>query len=85
MRRAESFWRFPWQPILPQAVADMQHKMREIVKFCRFIGVPAGILADSEPQMRKSIDMAGDFVDAGAETSLLQRLSRTTAQSLTTA
>ena len=63
---------------------DVQQKFREIVKFCRSIGAPVGILAGSAPEARTYIEMGFTFVGVGSDTGLLKKTSRELAQSFKT-
>ncbi len=58
------------------AHAEVQQKFAEIAAFCREIGAPAGILAGSEPEARRYIDMGFTFIGVGSDTGLLKKATR---------
>jgi 2-keto-3-deoxy-L-rhamnonate aldolase RhmA len=60
---------------------EVQQKFAEIVKLCRRIDAPVGILAANELDARKYIDMGFHFVGVGSDTGLLKKASRELAQS----
>ena len=64
--------------------SDVQQKCVEIVKLCRRIDAPVGILAGGDTDARRYIDMGFNFVGIGSDSGLLKKISRELAQSFKT-